>query len=117
MPIDPIGFGLEKFDAIGQNREKLKVTFFPGHGEKAEKPTTAEHRGIWTPADFAAASRTRNSPRRANWTWSGAQPQCQECVVKQLFATKPAAGRRGTDRGDPQTAIQDFGLPDTDSRN
>jgi len=25
--VDPIGFGLEKYDAIGQRRDKLKITF------------------------------------------------------------------------------------------
>ena len=36
--IDPIGFGFEKFDAIGQHREKLELIFAPERREKAAKP-------------------------------------------------------------------------------
>ena len=32
--VDPIGFGFEKFDAIGQRRDKLKLTF--GRGRRGE---------------------------------------------------------------------------------
>ena len=30
--IDPIGFGLERFDAVGARREKFKLQFFSGRG-------------------------------------------------------------------------------------
>jgi hypothetical protein len=91
--IDPIGFGFEKFDAIGQKREKLKVTFFPGHGEKAEKPTTVD-----LPLDssgFVAgiANSEFTSPRELGRVLE-VNPQCQECVVKQVF--RYAFGRRET---------------------
>ena len=37
--IDPIGFGFEKFDAIGQRRDKLKLTFGESFGEsKGPRP-------------------------------------------------------------------------------
>jgi hypothetical protein len=91
--IDPVGFGFEKFDAIGQRRETLKVTFFPGKKEKAEKPSTVE-----LPLDssgFVAgiANSAFNSPRELGRVLE-ANAQCQECVVKQLF--RYAAGRRET---------------------
>ena len=109
--IDPVGFGFEKFDAIGQRRETLKVTFFPGHGEKTEKPSTAE-----LPLDsngFVAgiANSEFTSPRELGRVLA-ANPQCQECVVKQLF--RYAAGRRETRdarSGDPivlERAVKDF---------
>ncbi len=105
--IDPIGFGFEKFDAVGQKRETLKVTFFPGHGEKDEKPTSVE-----LPLDssgFVAGipNSTFSSPRELGRVLS-ANPQCQECVVKQLF--RYVAGRRET-RDDLRIldrATQDF---------
>lgn len=105
--IDPIGFGFEKFDAVGQKRETLKVTFFPGHGEKTEKPSTVE-----LPLDssgFVAgiANSEFTSPRELGRVLE-ANPQCQECVVKQLF--RYAAGRRETrdDRRILERATQEF---------
>src|SRR5262249_3378808 len=40
--IDPIGFGLEKFDGIGARRDKLKLVFRPGRKERQKEPTSAE---------------------------------------------------------------------------
>jgi hypothetical protein len=97
--IDPIGFGFEKFDAVGQKREKLKLTIFPGHGEKNEKPTTVE-----LPLDssgFVAGipNSEFTSPRELGRVLE-TNPQCQECVVKQVF--RYAFGRRET-RDDRRT--------------
>ncbi len=91
--IDPVGFGFEHFDAIGQKREMLKVTFFPGHGEKDDKITSVE-----LPIDASAfvagiPNSEFASPRELGRVLS-ANPQCQQCVVKQLF--RYAAGRRET---------------------
>src|SRR5260370_8526754 len=36
-----VGFGLEKFDAIGQRREKQVITFISDHPKKGERPTKA----------------------------------------------------------------------------
>ena len=40
--IDPIGFGFEKFDAIGQHREKLKLTFTGDARTRKQKPSRVE---------------------------------------------------------------------------
>ena len=53
--IDPIGFGFEKFDAIGQRREKLKLTFTGDrHGEQGSASrhgrTGPRHHGGKSPA-------------------------------------------------------------------
>ena len=42
--IDPIGFGFEKFDAIGARRERLKLQFFGEYegGHNQRKPKTVE---------------------------------------------------------------------------
>ena len=40
--IDPIGFGLEKFDAIGRRMEKVRVTVPQGHGDRDKKPFSVE---------------------------------------------------------------------------
>jgi hypothetical protein len=40
--IDPIGFGFEKFDAIGARREKLVLTFRGGRKDRDKEPVKAE---------------------------------------------------------------------------
>ncbi len=85
--MDPIGFGLEKYDAIGERREKQKLLFFPagegGGGRRAKSKevlldvdTTARVAGIAN-SDFSSARQLGELLARA--------PQCQECIVKQVF--------------------------------
>ena len=66
--IDPIGFGLEKFDAIGQRRDKLKLTFGQSFGEgKAERPSHHGRTRSRYEGPGGRALRTRISRRRRNW--------------------------------------------------
>src|SRR5205085_6008356 len=105
--IDPIGFGLEKFDAIGQKREKLKLTFFPGHGEKRTETKTVELE-LNSEGSIAGIPNSQfSSPRELGAVLAGSG-QCQECVVKQLF--RYATGRRETpaDRAVIQRSFADF---------
>ncbi len=79
--IDPIGFGFEKFDAIGGRREKARVLISAGHDEKpkfgeAELDTRGYVAGI--------PNSNFNSPRELGPILAAA-PKCQECVVKQFF--------------------------------
>jgi hypothetical protein len=97
--IDPIGFGLEKFDAIGMRREQQKLLFYPsGKGSRREKPkevlldldTTARVAGV-PDSNFT-------SPSQLGKVLAGA-PQCQECIVKQVF--RFVAGRPETSADRP----------------
>jgi hypothetical protein len=86
--VDPIGFGLENFDAIGRFREKELLVVYPTADElktkRKTKPTEyqlpiraqGEVRGI--------AGSTFSSPRQLGELLAS-QPSCQKCVVKQLF--------------------------------
>jgi hypothetical protein len=81
--IDPIGFGFEKFDAIGMRREQYKLAFGSGEGSRGrmkevllDLDTTARVTGIPN-SDF-------NNPRGLGELLART-PQCHECVVKQLF--------------------------------
>lgn len=86
--VDPIGFGFEKFDAIGRFREKELLVVYPTADDlktkRKTKPTEyqlpvdakGEVRGI---ADSAFAS-----PRELGEILAK-EPGCQKCVVKQLF--------------------------------
>lgn len=92
--VDPIGFGLEQFDAIGRFREKERVVIYPTFDEmktrRKVQPTEywmgviakGEIRGI-AASDFA-------SPRELG-TLLANEPSCQKCIVKQLF--RYATGR------------------------
>ncbi len=104
--IDPIGFGLEKFDAIGQRRDKLAVHFEPGHGEKGKSETLEVP--LQAEGNIAGVADSQfNSPRGLGLVLART-PQCQECVVKQLF--RYAAGRRETpsDRAVIKASFADF---------
>ncbi|MBS1830683.1 MAG: DUF1592 domain-containing protein [Acidobacteria bacterium] len=86
--VDPIGFGLEKFDAIGRHRDKELLLVHPTADEiktkRKTKPTEyrlpinaqGELRGI--------SGATFDSPRQLGELLAK-EPSCQKCVVKQLF--------------------------------
>ncbi len=74
--IDPIGFGFEKFDAIGQRRESLKLSF--GEASTVEIPLDTAGRVAGLPNSAFA------SPKELGAVLAGS-PQCQECIVKQYF--------------------------------
>ena len=70
--IDPIGFGFEKFDAIGMRREKHKLLFYPN-------------------ADWRAAARRSQSRKRSTWSWI---PRAQVAGIPGLGIYKPQGARR-----------------------
>ena len=80
--MDPIGFGLEKYDAIGGWRDKEMVEL---GGEEASAAPDA--RGARSRRSARSpACRTRPLRMRASLVecWQSS-PICQECVVKQMF--------------------------------
>jgi hypothetical protein len=93
--IDPIGFGFEKFDAIGARRDKFKLLFF---GEDEGGDRRARSRTVELEMDTAGYvagipdSKFR-SPRELGAVLARS-PQCQECLVKQYF--RYTAGRMET---------------------
>jgi uncharacterized protein DUF1592/uncharacterized protein DUF1588/uncharacterized protein DUF1587/uncharacterized protein DUF1595/uncharacterized protein DUF1585 len=92
--IDPVGFGFEKFDAIGMRREKHKLLFFqPGASVAARRaPPKSVELEIDTKGWVAGLeSATFASPRELGQLLART-PQCQECVVKQVF--RYMAGRQ-----------------------
>jgi hypothetical protein len=107
--IDPIGFGLEKFDAIGMYREKQKLLFFPEYhgGPKKPKPqeieltldTAGRVAGLPDP-DFTSARQLGELLAHTS--------QCQECIVKQVF--RYMSGRLDTRADAPviRRALEDF---------
>ncbi len=81
--IDPIGFGLERFDAIGARREKFQLQFSTGQRRNAEmKTVNLEIDPDGYVAGIADSKFTSPSQLGAVLAKS---VQCQECLVKQYF--------------------------------
>ena len=95
--IDPIGFGLEHYDAIGRYRETQRVTVFPTLDEiktkTKTKPTLYE-----LPIEASGSVRgLPNSEFSSPGQLGGILAEsavCQRCIVKQLF--RYAVGRPET---------------------
>lgn len=92
--VDPIGFGLEKYDAIGRFRESHALTIYPTRDEQKRKlKTKPTHYDL--PIDTAAwvqgiAESDFRTPKELG-TVLASDAGCQRCVVKQFF--RYATGR------------------------
>jgi len=106
--IDPIGWGLEKFDAVGARRENYKLTFTAaGHGGRRAPP-----KSVTLPLDTTGhvtgiAGSEFTSPQELG-ALLAKTPQCQECLVKQYF--RYAVGRMETAADGPtiKRIFEDF---------
>jgi hypothetical protein len=105
--IDPIGFGFEKFDAIGGRREKMKLVFGGGFRNRAAPVKTIEL-DLDTTGTVAGIPDSNFASPRELGTVLARTPQCQECIVKQYF--RYIAGRLETpaDRPAINQAVADF---------
>ena len=102
--IDPIGFGFEKFDAIGMRREKHKLLFYPdlsGVAGRNAKPREIELELDTKGMVSGIPNSTFTSPRELGEILAKT-PQCQECMVKQLF--RYMSGRQDTPADRPLLA-------------
>jgi hypothetical protein len=90
--MDPIGFGLEKYDAIGAWRDKEIVDIYAGSGEsRRSKPVSVD---ITAAGEIAGLPSSTFGDSRALGKVLAASPVCQDCVVKQVF--RYAFGRAET---------------------
>ena len=97
--VDPIGFGLEKFDAIGGRREKLNQVFRPERKAKNQQPVSVMLELDTTGLVAGVPDSNFDSPRKLGEVLART-PQCQECVVRQMF--RYMAGRLETPADRPQ---------------
>ena len=81
--VDPIGLGLEKYDAIGQFRPKQKLTFRPARKEDGD--VVKAELDIDTSGYVSGIPNSAFSTPRELGKILSAAPQCQQCVAKQLF--------------------------------
>jgi hypothetical protein len=113
--VDPIGFGLEKFDAVGARREKLELQFRgKGDSENPEDDKKSKFRVRKIELDFDTHGVVAGIPD-SDFT-SPAElgavlaksPQCQECVVKQYFRYTSGRLDGTADRALIRQVLRDF---------
>src|SRR5215813_4828703 len=107
--IDPIGFGFEKFDAIGARRNKFKLLFFGGgeDGERRAKSKTVELE-MDTVGYVAGIPDSKFSSPRELGAVLARSPQCQECLVKQYFRYTSGRMETRADRTLIRQVTEDF---------
>ncbi|MFN0102368.1 MAG: DUF1592 domain-containing protein [Bryobacteraceae bacterium] len=104
--IDPIGYGFEKFDAVGQRREKLKIVFAPERKDKGKSETVLLD--LDTSGSVAGAPNSAfRSPRELGTILAG-NAQCQQCVVKQLFRYYHGRMEKAGDAATLRHSFDDF---------
>lgn len=98
--IDPIGFGLEKFDAVGARRDTYELLFSSGyHGGGRRQPPKKVDLPMDTKGWVAGIPNSDFSSPRELGALLARTPQCQECMVKQYF--RYVAGRMETGADHP----------------
>ena len=80
--MDPIGFGLEKYDALGGWRDKEMVEL---GDEEASRPRTTHEVEITSVGEIAGLPNSTFADARELGRVLASSPICQECVVKQMF--------------------------------
>jgi Protein of unknown function (DUF1592)/Protein of unknown function (DUF1588)/Protein of unknown function (DUF1587)/Protein of unknown function (DUF1585)/Protein of unknown function (DUF1595) len=107
--IDPIGFGFEKFDAIGARRDKFKLLFFGDDDEdgRRAKPRTVELE-MDTAGYVAGIPDSKFSSPRELGAVLARSPHCQECLVKQYFRYTTGRMETQADRDLIRQVTEDF---------
>jgi mono/diheme cytochrome c family protein len=106
--IDPIGFGLEKFDAIGQRREKQKLTFRAGKEDGKDRKTETVLLALDSTGYIAGIKNSDFASPRTLGNVLAASEQCQECIVKQLFRYESGRKETPADRQIIRQSLEDF---------
>jgi hypothetical protein len=97
--MDPIGFGFEKFDAIGQWHEKQTVIVMPAHGEQHNAKPIKVALDIDSTAVVSGIPNSKFSSPKELGLILAETPSCQQCMVRQLF--RYAYGRHETAEDEP----------------
>ncbi len=102
--MDPIGFGLENFDAIGRWRDKETILISNSESERA--PAKKVDLALEVGGEIAGLPNSAFSDSRQLGRILADSPVCQECVVRQIF--RYAYGRLETP-ADQETIRQLYG--------
>ena len=88
------GSAFEKFDAIGVQREKPKLLFYPDEHEAKSPEENEVELDLDTTGQVAGLANSEFTDARQLGEVLATAEQCQECVVKQVF--RYMSGRRET---------------------
>ncbi len=102
--MDPIGFGLENFDAIGRWRDKETILISSFENQRA--PVKTFHLELEVGGEIAGLPNSAFSDSRQLGRILADSPVCQECVVRQIF--RYSYGRLETP-SDQETVRQLYG--------
>jgi hypothetical protein len=108
--VDPIGFGFEKFDAIGQRRDKLKLSFGATFGESKapQRKISTVELDLDTKGQVAGIPNSGFTSPKELGAVLAASPQCQECIVKQYFRYVTGRTETPADRPLIRKVLEDF---------
>ena len=105
--MDPIGFGLENYDAVGRWRDKEAIEFETS-GPKGKATTRTIELPIDGKGEIAGLANSAFSEPRAIGRLLGESRACQECVVKQLFRYAFGRVETAADRETVRSAVAAF---------
>jgi hypothetical protein len=109
--IDPIGFGLERFDAIGVKRDKFQLQFAsPRRSEGGSRRGELKTVNLdIDPTGYVAGLQNSefNSPSQLGAVLAKSA-QCQECVVKQYFRYTMGRMETPADRPMIRKVLEEF---------
>jgi hypothetical protein len=105
--MDPIGFGLEKFDGIGARRDQFHLQFATTRGERYI-PGKAVDLNIDTVGTIAGIPDSQFSSPAQLGTLMAKSDLCQECMVKQYFRYTMGRLETPADRPLIQKLLADF---------
>jgi hypothetical protein len=109
--VDPVGFGFERFDAVGKHREKQLVTIFPTFDETSAKrklQPTEYKLDIKAEGDVLGLKNARFTSPRQLGEILAREPGCQKCVVKTLFRWASGRPEEPGDQALIETALERF---------
>ena len=96
--MDPIGFGLENFDAIGRWRDQESVAL-PGRGAGGGRGGRQVKLPINTQGEIAGLPSSTFTDAKQLGTILAESPICQKCIVRQMF--RYSYGRLETSADEP----------------
>jgi len=112
--MDAVGFGLEKFDAVGARREQMVLEFRKKSGEDEDEdekhpvPKKIIALPLNTNAYVAGIPNSEFSSPQQLGAVLAKSSQCQECVVKQYFRFQAGRSETAADRPLIRFVTDDF---------
>ena len=106
--IDPIGFGFEKFDAVGGRRDKFTLMNQQGRRADRDKPVKAWELEIDSSGFVAGVANSKFASPAQLGAVLGQSAQCQECVAKQYFRYIAGRAETAADRPVIKKMADDF---------